>query len=183
MVRAYSLDLRERVVAAVEAGQSGREVAETFMVSVSSVVKWSQRCRATGSAAALKMGGHRPYVVAREKDWLIARIAEKPDLTLRALVAELAERGWWRAITARSGVFFSTKASPSKKSLHASEQDRPDVARRRRQWKTHQGDARSGAAGLHRRDLGQDQHDAHARALRHAASGWSPRCRTATGEP
>ena len=39
------------------------------------------------------MGGHRPYVVAREKDWLIARIAEKPDLTLRALLAELAERG------------------------------------------------------------------------------------------
>ena len=40
-----------------------------------------------------EMGGHRPYVVAREKDWLLARIAEKPDLTLRALLAELAERG------------------------------------------------------------------------------------------
>jgi len=92
MARAYSLDLRERVVAAVEAGQSCRSVAKTFMVSVSSVVKWSQRRRAVGSPAALKMGGHRPYVVAREKDWLIARIAEKPDLTLRALLAELAER-------------------------------------------------------------------------------------------
>jgi transposase len=137
MARAYSLDLRERVVAAVEAGQSCRSVAKTFMVSVSSVVKWSQRRRAVGSPAALKMGGHRPYVVAREKDWLIARIAEKPDLTLRALLAELAERGLvvsyyalWHFLQ-HEGVTF-------KKSLHASEQDRPDVARRRRQWKARQ---------------------------------------------
>jgi transposase len=93
MARAYSLDLRERVVSAVAAGQSCRSVAKSFMVSVASVVKWSQRHRAVGSPAALKMGGRRPYVVAREKDWLLARIAEKPDLTLRALVEELADRG------------------------------------------------------------------------------------------
>jgi transposase len=117
MARAYSLDLRERVVAAVEAGQSCRSVAKTFMVSVSSVVKWSQRRRAVGSPAALKMGGHRPYVVAREKDWLIARIAEKPDLTLRALLAELAERGLvvsyyalWHFLQ-HEGVTFKKKSS------------------------------------------------------------------------
>jgi transposase len=54
------LDLRERVVGAVAAGQTCRSVAKTFMVSVASVVKWSQRQRAVGSPAALKMGGHRP---------------------------------------------------------------------------------------------------------------------------
>ena len=62
MARAYSLDLRERVVAAVTAGQSCRSAARTFMVSVASVVKWSQRQRAIGSPAALKMGGRRPYL-------------------------------------------------------------------------------------------------------------------------
>ena len=94
MARAYSLDLRERVVGAVAEGQSCRSVAKTFMVSVASVVKWSQRHRAVGSSpAALKMGGHRPYLVAREKDWVLARIAEKPDITLRALLKELADRG------------------------------------------------------------------------------------------
>src|ERR1700722_1925205 len=93
MARAYSLDLRERVVGAVAAGQSCRSVAKTFMVSVASVVKWSQRQRVVGSPAALKMGGHRPYLVARERDWVLARIAEKPDLTLRALLRELADRG------------------------------------------------------------------------------------------
>jgi transposase len=53
MARAYSLDLRERVVAAVASGQTCRAVAGTFMVSVASVVKWSQRHRAVGSPAAL----------------------------------------------------------------------------------------------------------------------------------
>ena len=54
MARAYSLDLRERVVAAVAGGESCRAVAATFKVSVASVVKWSQRFRATGSAAATR---------------------------------------------------------------------------------------------------------------------------------
>ena len=93
MARAYSLDLRERVVAAVTAGQSCRAVAATFKVSVSSVVKWTQRFRATGSAAARAMGGNRPYALAGERDWLLRRLAEQPDITLRALLAELAERG------------------------------------------------------------------------------------------
>jgi transposase len=93
MARAYSLDLRERVVAAVMGGESCRKVAATFKVSVASVVKWSQRCRATGSPAARRMGGTRPYALAAEREWLLRRLAENPDVTLRALVTELAERG------------------------------------------------------------------------------------------
>lgn len=93
MARAYSLDLRERVVAAVEAGHSCRSVAQTFMVSVASVVKWSQRERLSGNAAPWPVGGRKPYAVARERDWLMARLTEKPDLTLRALLLELRERG------------------------------------------------------------------------------------------
>lgn len=93
MARAYSLDLRERVVAAVEAGQSCRSVAKTFVVSVASVVKWSQRHRTSGSAAARPVGGRRGYAVAQERDWVLGRLAEKPDVTLRALLLELKERG------------------------------------------------------------------------------------------
>lgn len=92
MGRAYSLDLRERVVAAVPAGESCRSVAATFKVSVASVVKWSQ-LRATGSAAARPMGGNRPYALSSERDWLLERLAEQPDITLRAPLTELAERG------------------------------------------------------------------------------------------
>jgi len=93
MARAYSLDLRERVVAAVAAGESCRQVAATYRVSVASVVKWSQRFRATGSAAAKRMGGNQPRSLIGQRDWLLARLAATPDLTLRTLVVELGERG------------------------------------------------------------------------------------------
>jgi transposase len=93
MARPYSLDLRERVVAAVLAGASCRQVGATFHVSVASVVRWSQRLRATGSAAAKWMGSHQPRSLSGERDWLLGRLAAVPDLTLRALVIELGERG------------------------------------------------------------------------------------------
>ncbi len=93
MARPYSLDLRERVVAAVEAGSTCRAAAARFGVSVASAVKWSQRFRATGSAAAYRMGGRRAYALAGERDWLLRRLAETPDVTLRGLLAELAGRG------------------------------------------------------------------------------------------
>ena len=93
MARAYSLDLRNRVVAAFENGQSCRAVAATFGVSVSSVVKWSQRNRETGSPAAQRQGGRRPYALEGEVDWLLQRIRQSPEISVRALCAELADRG------------------------------------------------------------------------------------------
>jgi transposase len=93
MARAYSSDLRERVVAAVMGGATVRAAADRFGVSVASAVKWSQRYRATGSMAAKPSGGKKPYVLVGERAWLLARIAEAPDLTLRAIQAELADRG------------------------------------------------------------------------------------------
>src|SRR5215469_1177747 len=93
MARPYSEDLRNRVVASVARGRTCRATAALFGVSVASVVKWSQRWRTTGSAAAHPMGGRRPLRLTGERAWLLVRIAEKPDLTLRAVVAELAERG------------------------------------------------------------------------------------------
>ena len=126
MARPYSLDLRERVVAAVESGRTVRDVASSFGVSVSSVVKWSQRYRATGSAAALPMGGRRPFALAAHRGWVLSRLAEKPDLTLRALRAELAARGIvvsnyavWHFLKAQ-GITFKKKnacTQPSKTGL------------------------------------------------------------------
>lgn len=93
MARPYSLDLRERAVARVAAGETVRSVAALLRVSVASVVKWSQRFRATGSAAAGPMHGHRPKVLLPHRDWLLARMSGGRDFTLRGLVAELGERG------------------------------------------------------------------------------------------
>lgn len=93
MARAYGIDLRERVVAAVEAGESRRSAARRFGVSESVAVKWLQRVRATGSVKPGQMGGHRRPALDGERDWLLTRIAEAPDVTIRGLVKELGGRG------------------------------------------------------------------------------------------
>ena len=116
MARPYSKDLRDRVAGFVVSGATCREAAERFGVGVATAVRWSQRLRATGSPAAKPMGGVRRRVLAGEREWLLARIAEQPDLTLRAIRAELAERGVivsydavWRFYL-REGVTFKKKA-------------------------------------------------------------------------
>jgi transposase len=139
MSRPYSLDLRDRGVGSVEGGRSCRETGRLFEVSVASVVKWSQRKRRTGSAAASPMGWrNRPLRLAGERAWLLERMAAQPDLTLRAVQGELAERGIRVSLKAIWNVFRAEHLT-FKKSLHAAEQDRPEVARRRAQWKKYQG--------------------------------------------
>ena len=94
MAKPYSMDLRERVVAAVKTGGlSCHQAAAQFGVGVSTAIIWMQRLRETGSVAARKMGGHKPKAISGEQRvWLLQRIKDG-DFTLRGLVAELAERG------------------------------------------------------------------------------------------
>jgi len=93
MVRPLSNDLRKRAVAAVAKGESCRSVALRFGVAVSSVVKWSQRYRATGSVAPGKMGGHRKRALEPHRAFIKERISQTPHLTLHGLKDELAARG------------------------------------------------------------------------------------------
>jgi putative transposase len=92
MGKPCSLDLRERVVAAVESGGLSRnQAAARFGVAASSAIKWVARFRATGSAAPAKMGGYKPKTLRGEHaDWLIARCGEKA-FTISQLVVELQQ--------------------------------------------------------------------------------------------
>ncbi len=137
MVKAYSEDLRERVIEAVEAGASRREAAERYSVSASSAIKWMQRWCGTGSIAARPSGGSRSPL-DQHGEMLLGPIAAKSDLTLDEVRGLLADRGI-RASRTAIWRFFDRHGISFKKTLHASEQDRPDVARRRVRWKTHQG--------------------------------------------
>jgi putative transposase len=94
MARPYSVDLRERVVAAVvEGGLSRRQAAVHFDVATSTVIRWVRQFHDTGSVAPGKMGGHKPKTITgAHHDWLVARCRDR-EFTLRGLVAELAERG------------------------------------------------------------------------------------------
>jgi transposase len=118
MARPYSLDLRERVVAQVAYGLTHQEVADLNGIVSSTVSKWCGRDRETGSPAAKPMGGRRPRKLADERNWLLARVAEKPDLTLHELLAELADKRevvvacdtLWRFLR-REGISFKKNRS------------------------------------------------------------------------
>lgn len=92
MGRPYSMDLRERVVAAVkQEGMSRHQAASRFGVGISTAINWVKRFEDSGSVAPGQMGGHRPKKIAgAHADWLRQRCGEKP-FTLRGLVKELAE--------------------------------------------------------------------------------------------
>jgi|SRR5215475_5107713 len=89
----YSSELRSRVIAAVEAGASYRQAAARYGVSASTVVKWTQHFRETGSVAAKPMGGDRRSRLKDVRDWLLRRIAADPTLTPADLHQELRARG------------------------------------------------------------------------------------------
>ena len=94
MGKALSLDLRRRVAAAVVGGETVRAVAARFQVSATSAVRLGQKLRAGADLTPAKRGGpRRSPITAAVGDWLRARLAEKPDLTMRALAAELSQRG------------------------------------------------------------------------------------------
>jgi transposase len=93
MGKPYSVDLRRRVVAAIEAGMSRNQAARQFGVAISTAIGWMQRVEQTGSVAPGQMGGHKPKAISGEHAlWLSQRI-RAGDFTLRGLVAELGERG------------------------------------------------------------------------------------------
>ncbi len=107
-MKAYSQDLRERVIAAVEAGQQARvEIAETFEVSESTLDKWLKRWRATGSVAALPFAGGRPRTLKACTTIIRTEVKRQPDVTLD----ELCER-----VEAQTGV--SASGSMMSRELH-----------------------------------------------------------------
>jgi putative transposase len=93
MGKPYSMDLRTRVVAAVEGGLSCNAAARRFHIAISTAINWVRRKKDTGSVTPGQMGGYKPRSIRGEHEaWLSARI-KRGDYTLRGLVAELAERG------------------------------------------------------------------------------------------
>jgi putative transposase len=95
MTRPYSMDLRERVVAAVERdGLSRNQAAARYGIAESTAYHWLRRYHATGDVKPSKIGGYRKKALRDEHAaWLIARCRER-EFTISQLVEELRlERG------------------------------------------------------------------------------------------
>jgi transposase len=131
-----SLDLRLRIVRAVERGSSIRAAARRFAVSPSAAIKLTQRVRTTGSAAPARYGGHwRPLLEAYEAD-LKQLVEATPDMTLAELQTALQRRcGVVAGLTTLHNTLRRIGLRHKKRPVRAAEQDRPDVAGKRRLWR------------------------------------------------
>ncbi len=85
MAKGYSKDLRERVVALVEEGDSRREAARLLNLAPSTAVRWLDRWTTTGSVEAKPGTGHSRSPLAAHEKWLLALVEQEPDLTLEEI--------------------------------------------------------------------------------------------------
>ncbi len=118
MPKAYSLDLRERVARFVEEGHSRHAAAALFGVSASFVVKLRKAYHTTGRLEPKPGGGRRHAKLDPHRVFLLARLAEKHDITMPELAAELAAATGVKAAPAsisrwfiRNGYRFKKNAS------------------------------------------------------------------------
>ena len=126
--------VRERVIAAIEAGASCRQAAERFGVGKASAIRWHARYRAEGAIAAKPMGGDRHSHRTEAHAALILQTLEDRS---RCTCARCGTHGGPR----RRGeperavaLLPAPRHQPQKGALHASEQNRPDVMEAREAW-------------------------------------------------
>ncbi len=94
MPRAFSIDLRYRVVAAMRDGVNTHQAAARFGIGIATAVRWRWQDRA-GRTDPLPMGGdRRSGRIEAEADFLLGLVSEKDDITLAEMQQRLAdERG------------------------------------------------------------------------------------------
>lgn len=91
MPHPLSNDLRERVVAYVEAGHSRHEAADHFATSVSFVVNLMRLWRETGRVDPRPRGGFRHGKLAPHRDFILAAVAARSDITMPELAEKLVQ--------------------------------------------------------------------------------------------
>lgn len=91
MTRSLSVDLRFRVIEAVEDGLSAREAARRFRVGISTAIKWHRRYRETGEVAPRKQGQPSRSRLDPHEGFIMDLIAEQADITLSEIGERLAE--------------------------------------------------------------------------------------------
>ena len=118
----------------MKAGASHREAGERFGVSAASVSRWRDRERQQGDARPKALGGDRKSGrIEAHKETILAMVKATPDLAIEELRQRLAEKAW---CLARDDPPFlrAARHHAQKKTAHASEQERPDVVKRRQDW-------------------------------------------------
>jgi transposase len=114
------MDVRRRVLEAIDQGLSRRQAAERFGVNPSSAIRWQAQRQTSGDIAPKQMGGDRRSArIEAEADFILGEIEKAPDITLAELKAKMRERAvdvsvgaLWRFLDRRSVTFKKKQRTP-----------------------------------------------------------------------
>jgi len=125
MGKPYSLDLRERVVAALESGMSTAQAAARFSIGKATAGAWGRLKRSQGDVRPAKQGKPKGSVLDEHEAFILEVLRDKPDTTLEQMVERLAaERGvrvvWtavWKFLDRRGQTYKKRPRMPASRSV------------------------------------------------------------------
>ena len=115
MSRAYSADLRERVIDAVAGGASARSASARFGIGIATAVRWVRRWRDTGERSARRQGSPKRPVLEAHEEFLLGLIEGEVDITLDEMRARLEDERGIRAARTTIWRFFARRGFTVKK--------------------------------------------------------------------
>jgi transposase len=118
---AYGIDLRERVVAAIEAGLTHRQAGERFCVAVSTAGNWHRLSRRNGSLAPAKQGKPSRSKLDPHEAEILLMIEDRKDIALYEIAEQLKDQHGvdvtpptiWQFLAKRGMTFKKRQAMPA----------------------------------------------------------------------
>ena len=115
MVRPYGIELRQRVVGAIDSGMSARAAAARFSVAPSSAIKWRQQWRAEGSLEPARQGQPPGSKLDAHEVFILGLVATDKDIALHEIAERLLAEREVRACPATVWHFFTKRGLTHKK--------------------------------------------------------------------
>jgi transposase len=117
MGKPYSVDLRERVIAAIEGGMSTRQAAARFSIGIATAGTWSRLKRAKGEVTPARQGKPKGSVLDAHAGFICGLIAEAPDITLEEIAGRLAQERSLKVVSTAVWKFLDRRGMTHKKRL------------------------------------------------------------------
>jgi transposase len=131
MTKPLSLDLRERLISAVDGGMTRRAAAERFGVAPSTAIKWADRWRRTGDIRPRPQGGdYRSHRIEAHAEEILGLIEETPDITLAEIAERLASAHGVRVVPSTVWMFLDKRGVTFKKRRRTPQNSSAPTSRR-----------------------------------------------------
>ena len=118
MARAYSQDLRDRVIDDALSGTSARQAAERFGIGIATAIRWVRQARETGDRKPGRQGHPRRSILDPHRDYILDLVETTPDMTISEMLERLAEDKGVSASRATLWKFLDRCGLTFKKSPH-----------------------------------------------------------------